>query len=69
MWEWIGSNANAIMAIAAVLTLLGGVVTWLMGLWGPRKPASKNTATSGGVIVKGNVKGDITTTPSRKHKK
>ncbi len=34
--DWITTNANAIMAITAVLTLVGGVATWLMGLWGSR---------------------------------
>jgi uncharacterized membrane protein YiaA len=67
--DWITTNANAIMAITAVLTLVGGLATWFLGLWGSRKPASKNTAKSGGVIVEGNVKGDITTNPSRKRKK
>lgn len=69
MWEWITINANAVMAVAAMLTVVGGVATWFMGLWGSRKPAIKNTAKSGGVIVEGSVKGNITTNPSGKPKK
>ena len=69
MWEWVSVNANAIMAIAAVFGLIGGALTWFYGLWGSRKPAIKNTAKSGGVIVEGSVKGNITTNPSGKPKK
>ena len=69
MWEWISTNANPIMAVTAILALAGGFVGWLMGLWGSRNPARKTTAKSGGVIVEGDVKGNVTTNPSRKRKK
>lgn len=68
MWQWISVNANAIMAVAAILTLVGAAVSWFIGLWGSRKPPAKIHAESGGVVVKGDVKGSITTNPGGKRK-
>ena len=68
MWDFLTTpeNANAIMAITAVLALFGGFITWFFGLWGNRKTKPTKAAKSGGVIVEGNVHGDITTNPPSK---
>lgn len=68
-WTFFSDNSGAIQAVVAVLVMLGGFLTWWFGLWGNRKKDTKTptqSATNGGVIIEGNVHGNISTnTPKR----